>query len=108
MNPLTNAVIIGIAALLFYVAGLPWVAIAIMGLRIAWWIFSEIMKSRVKKRNSLQAAPAADATPHAYPDSLPPQPTPLQHDVISFCTECGAGRAGAGLYCVECGGPFPR
>ena len=117
MNPFTNLVILGLAALLFYVFELPWLAVTIMGLRTAWWIFYEIMQHREKKRyesestsedqisnssftlqshENAKIAEDADESLHNYSD----QSTAL------FCTSCGTPRSGEGFFCIECGASF--
>lgn len=131
MNPFTNAVVIGIAFLLFYVAELPWLGLTVLGLRLAWWVFYEVVTTRELKRRRAASAPVTAPAPSPRMPVTPVSPRPNATDLntpeqegpkdslpsssdepsdtpnVLFCTRCGTARKGAGLFCVECGTTFP-
>lgn len=130
MNPFTNAVVIGIAFLLFYLAELPWLGLTVLGLRLAWWVFYEVVTTRELKRRRAASAPRNMPSPQPRTQITPSSSNPLTADVqapeaekaentsqsdepsaatnILYCTACGTARTGAGLFCVECGTTLPH
>lgn len=114
MNPFTNAVVIGIFLLLYYVADAPWLALTVLGLRIAWWIFYEVVTSRaMKKRGISKPKPTPRKAPLSGLPKSEASSSTQSEDLSSgstttpaFCTSCGTPRSGAGQFCVECGSTF--